>query len=184
MLCKLNLAYNGLTGGLEPLRYAKGSNPGRYTRYGTTHAGFIRGVEPCLCLDRDCTAVEELDISDNHITGNLSALVGFRVLRGLSLSNNLLWGGLEPLQGCKALLGLQCSHNCLTGGLEPLRGIAMRELSLADNHLTGGLEPLLSCTALQDSFSCPQMSYLPRMMPRRTWRSSAASSVFDLAVKP
>ena len=145
VLCKLNLAYNGLTGGLEPLRYAKGSSPG--LTHATTHA-----VEPCLCLDRDCTAVEELDISDNHITGNLSALVGFQVMRGLSLSNNLLSGGLEPLQGCKALLGLQCSHNCLTGGLEPLRGIAMRELSLADNHLTGGLEPLLSCTALQFVF--------------------------------
>ena len=37
VLCKLNLAYNGLTGGLEPLRYAKGSSPG--LTHATTHAG-------------------------------------------------------------------------------------------------------------------------------------------------
>lgn len=103
-------------------------------------------------MDRDCTAIEELDISDNRLVSDLSALVGFRALRGLSLSDNLIKGSLEPLRGCTSLLSLHLSHNWLTGGLEPLRGIAMRELSLSHNHLTGGLEPLLSCTALQFVF--------------------------------
>ena len=56
-----------------------------------------------LALDRGCTAIEELEISNNHVTGGIEPLKGCTLLRELDLSHNWLSGGLESLYSCTAL---------------------------------------------------------------------------------
>ena len=57
-------------------------------------------------------------------------------LEELSLHNNKLTGGLEPLRGCTALKGLNLDNNPVTGDLGPLRGCAsLKYLSLEHTRL-------------------------------------------------
>ena len=97
-------------------------------------------------LLRGRTALKELRLANNELTGRLGPLRSCTSLQWLELGHKQLTGGLEPLRGCTALAALELEGNQLTGSLEPLQGcVALQCLALSDNELTGGLEPLRGC---------------------------------------
>jgi hypothetical protein len=97
-------------------------------------------------LLRGRTALKELRLANNELTGGLGPLRSCTSLQWLELGHKQLTGGLEPLRGCTALAALELEGNQLTGSLEPLQGcVALQCLALSDNELTGGLEPLRGC---------------------------------------
>ena len=140
----LNLCYNNLRGGLEPLRSCTAL---RVLSLGSNH--ITGGLEPL----RSCTALQVLNLSRNKLTGGLEPLRACKALSTVRLSHNNLTGDLEPLRGCKALWKLIAPRNLLTGELEPLSGCtALKELNLTGNPITGGIEPLRACKALQELY--------------------------------
>jgi hypothetical protein len=114
--------------------------------------------------------VQRLDLSSNHLTGNLPPSIGdLTALTGLGLPDNQLSGPLQPtLASLSSLTGLELGHNQLSGNLPSWLGdhslinidlnnnqfngeipsaisnhVNIATLNLSDNHLTGNLPAFL-----------------------------------------
>ena len=121
----LQLSFNSLSGGLEPLRGCTALQVLEISQNNLTGS-----LEPL----RGCTALQLLDLAYNQVSGGLEPLRGCTALQDLHLGSNQLTGGVEWLRGCTALQTLDLfENNQLTGGLEPLRGCTLlRMLSLGN----------------------------------------------------
>ena len=125
-LQQLDLSYNKLTGGLEPLQGCTALR--ELWLFNNKLTGGLDAL-------RGCTALETLFLSNNKLTGGLEALRGCTALEQLNLHSNKLSGGLEPLRVCTALQHLNLCGNKLSLHLEPLRGCtALQVLCLYSKH--------------------------------------------------
>ena len=100
----LDLSFNQLTGGLEPL--AACTSLQQISLFQNQLTG---GLEPL----RGCTALRCLSLHNNKLTGGFEPLRGCKALRGLTLFNNKLTGDLKPLWDCASLRMLQLKQNPL-----------------------------------------------------------------------
>ena len=160
-LRELDLTRNRLTGGLEPLMACKALQVGRgvarpifqhapphpHTHPNTHHRNEGRRLPDTLA------PMQELDLSDNQLTGGLEMLMSCTALHRVDVSQNQLTGSLSSLQGLRTLSEFYATHNRLTGSLYPLMSCtALRKLDLSHNYIMGGLEPLRGCTALKQLY--------------------------------
>ena len=104
VLQNLDLSFNELTGGLEPL-----SGCTSLQEISLFQNRLTGGLEPL----RGCTALRSLSLHNNKITGGFEPLRGCTALRGLTLCDNQLTGDLKPLWDCASLRMLQLKQNPL-----------------------------------------------------------------------
>ena len=97
----LDLSFNRLTGGLEPLSACTSLR---------TLSLFCNQLTGTLEPLRGMTALEQLSLHNNKLTGGLEPLRGCTALRYLNLDNNPVTGDLGPLRGCASLSCLFLEH--------------------------------------------------------------------------
>ena len=100
-LQKLDLSFNHLTGGLEPLSACTSLRTLSLFRNQLTGT-----LEPL----RGMTALEEISLQSNKLTGGLEPLRGCTALGYLVLDHNPVTGDLGPLWGCASLSCLFLEH--------------------------------------------------------------------------
>ncbi|XP_062188529.1 phytosulfokine receptor 2 [Phragmites australis] len=86
--------------------------------------------------------LEELDLSRNALSGDLSPVAAVAGLRAANLSSNLLDGALPDLAALPGLAAFDASNNSLSGALAPdlcAGAPALRVLDLSANRLGGAL---------------------------------------------
>ena len=103
-LQKLDLSFNHLTGGLEPLSACTSLR---------TLSLFCNQLTGTLEPLRGMTALEEISLQTNKLTGGLEPLRGCTALRYLNLHHNPVTGDLGPLWGCESLRHLSLEHTRL-----------------------------------------------------------------------
>ncbi|CAI2193975.1 9048_t:CDS:10, partial [Funneliformis geosporum] len=112
--------------------------------------------------------IKELDISHEHLTGNLD-LTGFTNLTELNYWNNQLsnLNFLTTLPYPEKLTSLNIRGNNITSDLSLLSKLVnLKELILSHNPLSTSLSPLQSCSQLEslhveDTNLIPDLQYLP-----------------------
>ena len=100
----LDLSFNQLTGGLEPLSACTSLES-----LSLFHNRLTGGLEPL----RGCTALQSLSLHTNQLTGGFEPLRGCTALRGANLFDNQLTGDLKPLWDCASLRMLMLKQNPL-----------------------------------------------------------------------
>uniref|UniRef100_J3MI24 non-specific serine/threonine protein kinase n=2 Tax=Oryza brachyantha TaxID=4533 RepID=J3MI24_ORYBR len=89
-------------------------------------------------------SLQDLDLSHNALTGDISAVAAAASLRTVNLSSNLLNGSLFDLAALPHLTALNATNNSLSGALVPdlcAGAPALRMLDLSANLLAGSLSP-------------------------------------------
>ena len=108
-----------------------------YNWLSAEHPGTWRGVT----TDENSGVVEEMDLSDNGLVGELPAMLGnLNHLRNLDLSSNQLTGSIPSAwrDGFEVLRLLDLSENQLSGSIPAgLGNHHLARLNLSDNQLTG-----------------------------------------------
>ncbi|KAK4492156.1 hypothetical protein RD792_002953 [Penstemon davidsonii] len=105
-----------------------------------------------------CSSMTGLDLSSNHISGqipnNISKVVGY--LTSLDLSNNRFSGEIPAdLANCTYLNILKLDHNQLTGPIPYQIGNLnrLRTITVTNNHLSGPIPHFVNSTIQADSFA-------------------------------
>ena len=100
----LDLSFNQLTGGLEPLSACPSLR-----MLCLFHNRLTGDLEPL----QGCTALQELRLHTNLFTGGFEALRGCKALQSLDFCDNQLTGDLRPLWDCASLRSLLLKRNPL-----------------------------------------------------------------------
>jgi Leucine-rich repeat (LRR) protein len=95
------------------------------------------------------TNLVTLDLHNNSLTGNISAVSGLTNLVTLYLHNNSLTGDISAVSGLTNLVTLDLHNNSLTGNISAVSGLTnLVTLSLHINSLTGDISAVSGLTNL------------------------------------
>ncbi|KAG8081284.1 hypothetical protein GUJ93_ZPchr0007g5662 [Zizania palustris] len=148
---------------------------GRVTALRLPGRGLAGPIPPSLA---GLVRLEDLDLSYNALTGDISPVAAAAALRAANLSSNLLNGSLVDLAALPDLATFNASNNSLTGSLTPdfcAGAPALRVLDLSTNSLAGALsysaEPPPCAATLQELF-----------LGSNSFRGTLPASLFGLAV--
>lgn len=156
-LTSLSLYSNQLRGTLEPLELCQSLT--KIVLYGNQLTGTTRGPtrlkrsrDPCRLL----RALFGCAHSSHRVavwhTGTLDPLSECTALKDLLLHGNQLTGTLAPLKGCAASLStVNLNNNQLSGSLEPLmacNALALLDLRYMEMHLAPSDEEVVQLTKL------------------------------------
>ncbi|XP_002963516.2 probable LRR receptor-like serine/threonine-protein kinase At4g20940 [Selaginella moellendorffii] len=128
----LDLSANALAGSLPSFEFVFS------LRVLKLRANQFTGFVPPALLSAEASLLEELDLSNNRLSGNVWTISAAR-LTLLNLSRNALSGGLPPRLGSCARVDL--SANTFSGNLSVMRswGNSLEWMDLSNNSLSGAL---------------------------------------------
>lgn len=122
------------------------------------------------------TNLEELDISNNQITGNLPAEIGnLKSLKALNANNNLMTGIPAEIGQLPNLQIFNIDHNLLAGVPKEIgRAQSLQTLDLSNNQLTdlpseiGSLKNLQTLNISGNNYSSSDLNTISGSLPTST----------------
>ncbi|XP_022847958.1 probable LRR receptor-like serine/threonine-protein kinase At4g20940 isoform X2 [Olea europaea var. sylvestris] len=146
----LDLSYNQLSGELPGFNFVYDLEVLKLSN------NRFSGLIPTNLLREDSLVLTELDLSSNHLSGQVSMITS-TTLRTLNISSNMLSGELPPLTGSCVVIDLSKNH--FEGNLTRLLKWGNIEiLDLSQNRLTGSIPEELH---LQNNILSGSMDFSP-----------------------